>query len=141
MNNMSTTRKLLLLALFGTIALVGCAALLAYLHGAHEWEPTLVLFDHDMSGTVTVAGWMIAIPAMLIAFVIVLTVLTGVGILLALLCVLALAVALCAVVVGLSFVIVPVAAFLAVPALIVWALIRANQRRGAAIAAAQSTHY
>jgi hypothetical protein len=158
MNAMTTTRKFLLFVLLATVALVGTAFLLAHTSGAFAGDHTLMLFDEDLSDSVV--GWMIAIPIVLVAMVFTVIVLAVAGIVVALamaivlvamvftVIVLAVAgivvalamamvlmIALVVAVFGVLLGLIPIAAFLAVPAAIIWALIKVNRRNAAAQAA------
>ncbi len=133
MNAMTTTRKVLLFVLLATVALVGTAFLLAHTSGAFAGDHTLMLFDEDLSDSVV--GWMIAIPIVLVAMVFTVIVLAVAGIVVALAMTMVLMIALVVAVFGVLLGLIPIAAFLAVPAAIIWALIKVNRRNAAAQAA------
>jgi len=113
--------------LFGVVVLVGLSALLAYAHSANDWGSHVMIFNEDMSDSVL--GWMIAIPAVMLAAVIVVVVLAGTGLLLAGVLAMVLMIAILAVVVGLAFAVLPLAAFFAVPILFVWMIVRFAKRK------------
>ncbi|MFN5029330.1 MAG: hypothetical protein ACK5D9_09380 [Burkholderiales bacterium] len=133
MNAMTTTRKFLLFVLLATVALVGTAFLLAHTSGAFAGDHTLMLFDEDFSDSVV--GWMIAIPIVLVAMVFTVIVLAVAGIVVVLAMAMVLMIALVVAVFGVLLGLIPIAAFLAVPAAIIWALIKVNRRNAAAQAA------
>ncbi|MFN8986982.1 MAG: hypothetical protein ACK5YU_10085 [Burkholderiales bacterium] len=133
MNAMTTTRKVLLFVLLATVALVGTAFLLAHTSGAFAGDHTLMLFDEDLSDSVV--GWMIAIPIVLVAMVFTVIVLAVAGIVVVLAMAMVLMIALVVAVFGVLLGLIPIAAFLAVPAAIIWALIKVNRRNAAAQAA------
>lgn len=134
MNPMTTTRKVLLFLLFATVVLVGAAFVLANSSGVFGAGHTLVLFDENYSDSVI--GWMIAIPIVLVAIVIALLALTMVAVMIAIVMAVVLFVALVVAVFAVLLALIPVAAFLAVPTAIVWALIKVNRRNATARALA-----
>jgi hypothetical protein len=133
MSAMTTTRKVLLFLLLATITLVGLAFLFANASGSFGAEHALMLFDEDLSDSVV--GWMIAIPIVLVAMVFTVIVLVLAGVVVALAMAMVLMIALVVAVFGVLLGLIPIAAFLAVPAAIVWALIKVNRRNAAAHAA------
>ena len=133
MNAMTTTRKVLLFLLLATVALVGTAFLLANNSGLFGTDHALMLFDEDLSDSVV--GWMIAIPIVVVAMIFTVIVLALAGIVVALAMAMVLMIALVVAVFGVLLGLIPIAAFLAVPAAIVWAIIKVNRRNAAAHAA------
>lgn len=124
--NSTTTRKLFWLALIATITLVCVSLLLASLHSSNALEHSLIFFDEDLSESVL--GWMIAIPVLMLAFVVVLVALAGAGVVLAIVFAMLLLMGLVAAVFGVLMALIPVAAFLAVPALIIWGTVKFCRR-------------
>jgi hypothetical protein len=120
-------QKFLLWMLFGVVVLVGLSALLAYAHSANDWGSHVMIFNEDMSDSVL--GWMIAIPAVMLTAVIVVVVLAGTGLLLAGVLAMTIMIAVLAVVLGLAFAVLPLAAFFAVPILFVWMVVRFAKRK------------
>jgi hypothetical protein len=113
------------LALFSFAALLLCFAiglLMVSLHGAHEWDGGLFLFDRDYSDSVM--AWMIVVPVLFFVMLLVGAVLMMVGVMVAgvLLLVFAL------VVLGVGASLVPVALLFAIPALALYGTIRLIQR-------------
>ncbi|MBC7623327.1 MAG: hypothetical protein H7232_08080 [Aeromicrobium sp.] len=133
MNTMTTTRKVLLFLLLATITLVGLAFLLASVRSVFGADHTLMFFDEDLSDSVI--GWMIAIPILIVAIVATVVSLALVGIVAAIAMAMVLMIALVVAVFGVLLGLIPIAAFLAVPAAIIWALIKINRRNAAAAAA------
>lgn len=124
-----TTTKVLGFMLVGLIVLVAFSMIMVSLHSAGNWSGGLVFGDRDVSDSLI--GWMIAIPVLIITAVIVTIVMFGVGIILAAVVAMALVLALVAVVFGLAMVVLPMAAFVAIPVLIVWGIVKLvsnNQR-------------
>ena len=133
MNSMTTTRKILWFALIATIALVCASLLLASLHSSNALEHSLMFFEEDLSGSVL--GWMIAIPVLMVAFVVTAVALAGTGVILAVVFAMALVLGLVAAAFAVLMALIPVAAFLAVPALIVWGVVKFCRRNVAPVAA------
>jgi hypothetical protein len=133
MNAMTTTRKVLLFLLLATITLVGLAFLLANASGSFGADHALMFFDEDLSDSVI--GWMIAIPVLIFAAVVVVVALALAGVVVAIAMAMVLMVTLVVAVFGVLLGLIPIAAFLAVPAAIIWALIKVNRRNAAAQAA------
>ena len=133
MNTMTSTRKVLLFLLLATITLVGLAFLLASAGSAFGADHTLMFFDEDLSGSVI--GWMVAIPILIVAIVAIVVSLALTGIVAAIAMAMVLMIALVVAVFGVLLGLIPIAAFLAVPAAIIWALIKINRRNAAAAAA------
>ena len=133
MNSMTTTTKILWFALIATITLACVALLLASLHSSNALEHSLMLFDEDFSDSVL--GWMIAIPVLMVAFVVVAVALAGTGVILAVVFAMVLVMGLVAAVFAVLMALIPVAAFLAVPALIIWGVVKFCRRNVAATAA------
>ncbi len=126
---MTATAKILLFLLLATIALVATATLLANVHSHGAFDHSVIFFDDDLSDSVV--GWMIAIPVFLIAMIVTLVVLTGVGIVLASLLGIALLIALVATVFAVLMALMPIAVFLAVPVAIIWAIVKVARRSSA----------
>lgn len=133
MNAMTTTRKFLLFVLLATVALVGTAFLLANASGVIGTDHALMFFDEDLSDSVI--GWMIAIPVLIFAAVVVVVALALAGVVVAIAMAMVLMIALVVAVFGVLLGLIPIAAFLTVPAAIIWALIKVNRRNAAAQAA------
>jgi hypothetical protein len=117
-----TTTKILGFMLVCLIVLVAFSILMVSLHETGNWSGGLVFGDSDVSDSLI--GWMIAIPVLIITAVIVTVVMLGVGILLAAVVAMALVLALVAVVFGVAMVVLPMAAFIAIPVLIVWGIVK-----------------
>lgn len=130
MNAMTTTRKVLIFLLLSTVVLVGLAFLLANAGGVIGADHTLMLFDEDLSDSVI--GWMIAIPVLIFAIVVVVVALALAGVVVAIAMAMVLMIALVVAVFGVLLGLIPIAAFLAVPAAIVWAIVKVNRRNAAA---------
>jgi len=136
MNSMTTSTKILWFALIATITLACVSLLLASLHSSNALEAlehSLMLFDEDLSDSVL--GWMIAIPVLMVAFVVVAVALAGTGVILAVVFAMVLVMGLVAAVFAVLMALIPVAAFLAVPALIIWGVVKFCRRNVAATAA------
>jgi len=129
----SNTTKVLGLILLSIIALVGLSMLMVSLHGAGNWSGGLMLGNDDISDSVI--GWMIAIPVLIITAVIVTIVMLGVGIILAAVMAMMLVLGLVAVVFGLAMTVLPIAAFIALPVLLVWGMVKLVSRDKPALAA------
>ena len=134
MHAMRTTRKVLIFLLLSTIVLVGLAFLFASMSGSFGADHALMFFDEDLSDSVI--GWMIAIPVVLVAIVFTVIALALAGIVVAFAMVMVLVITLVVAVFGVLLGLIPIAAFLAVPAAIVWAIVKVNRRNAAAHAAA-----
>ena len=122
----SNTTKVLGLILLSIIALVGLSMIMVNLHEAGNWSGGLMLGNNDISDSLI--GWMIAIPVLIITAVIVTIVMLGVGIILAAVVAMVLVLALVAVVFGLAMTVLPIAAFIAVPVLLVWGMVKLVSR-------------
>jgi hypothetical protein len=122
-------QKFLLWTLFGVLVVVGLSALLAHAHSVNDWGTHVMLFDQDMSDSIL--GWLIAIPAVMLATVIVIVALAGTGIILAGVFAMVLVIAILALVVAIAFTVLPLAAFFAVPILFVWMIVRFAKRKDA----------
>lgn len=123
----------LLITLLGLIALAGIALVMVQMHEAGHFGGSLMLFDDDISDSVL--GWMIALPILAFTMVLVVVILAGTGVFLvgifAMLVVLAVVLA----VFGIAMAVLPFAAFLAVPVMFVWMVVKLAQRKQAAQAA------
>lgn len=117
-----TTTKVLSAMLIGLIILVGISLAMVSMHAAGNWSGGLMLGDNDFSDSLV--GWMIAIPVIILTMALVMFIMIGVGIILAAVVAMALVLALVAVVFGLAMVVLPIAAFVAVPVLIVWGIVK-----------------
>ncbi|MEI6737089.1 MAG: hypothetical protein WCL29_01265 [Pseudomonadota bacterium] len=118
----SKTTKVLLWLLIAVLALIAVSFLMVHLHSVQEWDGGLYLFDQDLSDSVI--GWMIGIPVLIVFAIITIAVLMGVGIILAGVVAMVVVIALLSAIFGLLVVVLPFAALLAVPVLIVWGIIR-----------------
>lgn len=132
----SKTTKVLGFILVSLIVLVALSMLMVSLHDVGNWQGGLIFGDADLSDSVL--GWMIAIPVLIITAVIVTVVMIGVGVILAAVVAMALVLALLAVVFGLAMVVLPIAAFIAIPVLLVWGLVKLITRDNRAIAEAHA---
>jgi hypothetical protein len=124
-----TTTKVLGFMLVCLIVLVAFSILMVSLHETGNWSGGLVFGDSDVSDSLI--GWMIAIPVLIITAVIVTVAMIGVGIILAAVVAMVIVLALVALVFGLAIVVLPMAAFIAIPVLIVWGIVKLvsnNQR-------------
>jgi hypothetical protein len=126
----SNAAKVLLWSVVTILVIAALAFLMTSLHSTGNMSGALMMFDEDMSGSVI--GWMIAIPVLIIALVITVVALAGVGVILAGVVAMVVVLALVSIVFGLAMTILPVAAFLAVPVLIVWAIVKLVSRRSVA---------
>ena len=126
MNSMTTSTKILWFALIATITLVCVSLLLASLHSSNALEHSLMLFDEDLSDSAL--GWMIAIPVLMVAFVVTAVALAGTGVILAVVFAMLLVMGLVGAVFAVLMALIPVAAFLAVPALIIWGVVKFCRR-------------
>lgn len=126
MNSMTTTSKVLITVLIATISLLCISLLLAWLHSAHAFEHSLLFFDEDLSESVI--GWMIAIPLLIIAFVVTVIALAGAGVIVAVVLAMVLLMGLLAAVFGVVMALIPVAVFLAIPVAIIWAVVKVCRR-------------
>ena len=109
------------------------AAVLASGHYSLDGWPTLTFMDDDLSDSVF--GWAIAIPVMIFVGVILVTVFTGVALVVTVAVACAAVVAVLAVVLAFT----PVILFLAIPLLAIFGLVKLFQRDSAKIAAAHAS--
>jgi hypothetical protein len=119
-----------LFLLISTVLLVGAAFLLATLSNVSGLDHTLMYFDEDLSESVI--GWMIAIPVLVVAAVVTVVALAFAGAVVALVLAVAVLMALVVAAFALVFALIPVAAFLAVPAAMIWAIVKISRRNAAA---------
>jgi hypothetical protein len=103
------------------------AAVLAATHEAGLHGGNLVLFDEDLSDSVL--GWAIAIPVLILTFTLLIIVLSGTGVIVAGVIALVLMVVVLSVLFALMLAILPFAAFLAVPILVVVGLVKLFSKR------------
>jgi hypothetical protein len=122
----SKTAKVLLFILLSILILASLGYLMAYLHGAQQWQGGLFMFDQDLSDSVL--GWMIAIPIIALVFALVILIMLGVGIILSGVVAMVVVLALLAAIFGIAMAVLPVAAFLAVPILLVWLAVKLAMR-------------
>jgi hypothetical protein len=125
-NKMSKTSKVLIAFLVATLALAAFGYLMAHLHSAGNWDGGIYAFDEDYSDSVL--AWMIVVPILILTAVFVAVVMLSVGVMVAVLVAIAVVFGLIAAVFGLLFALLPIAAFLAVPVLIIWGIVKMAQR-------------
>lgn len=106
---------------------------LAAAHQTGMHTGTLMWFDEDLSDSVI--GWAIAIPVLILTFAAVAVVLTGTGVIVASALALALAAVMLCVLFAVLLALLPFAAFLAVPILLVVGLVKLFSNRGQSKAA------
>lgn len=117
---MQTPSRTLILVLFALLALV--AAAFALSHWSADFPGTIIMGDHDLSESPL--GWMIAIPLLFLAAILVAAVCAGAAVMV----VLALAFAALMVVLALLLAAMPFAVFLGIPVLAVYGLVKLVQR-------------
>ncbi len=116
---------LVMLALILVLAVV-----LATGHQSGVFDGNLVLFDEDLSDSVL--GWAIAIPVLILVFTLVAVVLTGAGVIVAGALALAMVAVLLCLIFAILMAVLPFAAFLAVPILVVVGLVKLFSNRNRA---------
>jgi hypothetical protein len=126
MSTMTKTTKVLLTLLVCTIILVALSLFLAHMGSSGDLGGSLMFDDMDLSDSVL--GWMIAIPILLVTLALVVFVMLSVGVMTAVIVVLAVAFGLVAAVFGILFALLPVVAFFAVPVLIIWGIVKLASR-------------
>ncbi len=123
----------LIFALVMLALILALAVVLATGHQSGVFDGNLVLFDEDLSDSVL--GWAIAIPILILAFTLVAVVLTGAGVIVAGALALAMVAVLLCVIFAVLMAVLPFAAFLAVPILVVVGLVKLFSNRNRAQAA------
>ncbi len=126
MFNPKLSRPLIFVLVLLAIVLV-LALVLATGHQTGMFSGNLVLFDEDLSDSVL--GWAIAIPILILAFTLVVVVLTGAGVIVAGALALALVAVLLCAIFAILMAVLPFAAFLAVPILVVVGLVKLLSNR------------
>ncbi len=121
------TTKLLLWILVAVLALIAVSFLMVHLHNVQQWDGGLYLFGDDMSDSVL--GWMIAVPVLIVAAVVTVGALMGVGIILAGVVAMVVVLALLAAIFGILMVVLPFAILFAVPVLIIWGIVKLVSRK------------
>ena len=125
--SISKSRKFLIAILILVTLLAGLSLLLAYLSSTGAFSGSLWVMDEDISHHAL--GWMIALPIIFIVFAVVIIAVLGAGIIAAGAIAMAVVLALLSIVFGLAMVVLPIAAFLAVPVLVVWGIAKLANRK------------
>lgn len=109
-----------ILATLAIIALLAVVLAISHQSGLHNGS--LMLFDEDLSDSVL--GWALAIPILMLTVVLLVVVLTGAGVIVISALALAVATVLLSVVFAVLLAVLPLAAFVAVPILVVVGLVK-----------------